>query len=82
MSGAATAPSPLPRGGAPLDTPPAAPEAMDEAGRAFEFERVRSIVRHELFQEAMGAMSRLGEELAGTRALRMKVSDWRRNGAS
>ena len=34
-------------------------------GQAFELERGRSIVRHELFQEAMGAMSRLGEELAG-----------------
>ena len=34
-------------------------------GRALEFERGRSVVRHELFQEAMGAMSRLGEELAG-----------------
>ena len=64
-SGAVPAPSPLPRGGAPLDTPPAAPEEMDEVGHAFEFERGRSIVCHELFQEAMGAMSRLGEELAG-----------------
>ena len=33
-------------------------------GRAFELERGRSMVRHELFQEAMGAMNRLGEELA------------------
>ena len=39
--------------------------AEDEVGRALEFERGRSVVRHELFQEAMGAMSRLGEELAG-----------------
>ena len=31
-------------------------------GRAFE--RGRNVVRHELFQEAMGAMNRLGEELA------------------
>ena len=29
-----------------------------------ELERGRSVVRHELFQEAMGAMCRLGEELA------------------
>ena len=36
----------------------------DEVGRAFELERGRSVIRHELFQEAMGAMSRLGEELA------------------
>ena len=33
-------------------------------GRALEFENGRSIVRHELFQEAMGAMNRLGGELA------------------
>ena len=32
--------------------------------RAFEFEHERSFVRHELFQEAMGAMNRLGGELA------------------
>ena len=34
-------------------------------GRVFELERGRSVVRHELFQEAMGAMNRLGEELGG-----------------
>ena len=34
-------------------------------GHALEFEHGRSVVRHELFQEAMGAMNRLGEELAG-----------------
>ena len=49
----------------PLDAPPAAPEVEDEAGRAFELERGRSVVCHELFQEAMGAMRRLYEELAG-----------------
>ena len=65
MPGAALAPRPLPRGGTPLGAPPAAPEAEDEVGRAFEFERGRSVVRHDLFQEAMGAMSRLGEELKG-----------------
>ena len=65
MSGAASTPSPLPGGDAPLGAPPAAPEVEDEVGRAFELERGRSVVRHELFQEAMGAMSRLGEELAG-----------------
>ena len=48
-SGAASAPSPLPRGGAPLGAPPAAPEVEDEVGRAFELERGRSVVRHELF---------------------------------
>ena len=58
-------PAPLPRGGALLGTPPATPEAEDEVNRAFELERGRTVVRHELVQEAMGAMSRLGEELAG-----------------
>ena len=57
MSGAASAPSPLPGGGAPLGAPPAAPEVEDEVGRAFELERRWTIVRHKLFQEAMGAMS-------------------------
>ena len=56
-SGAASAPSPLPGGGAPLGAPPAAPEVEDEVGRAFELERGQSVVRHELFQEAMGAMN-------------------------
>jgi len=56
--------SPLPRGGAPLDAPPAAPEVEDEEGQAFELERGQSVVRHELFQEAMNAISRLGGELA------------------
>ena len=37
-------------------------------GRVLEFEHGRSVVRHELFQEAMGAMNRLGEELAGVDA--------------
>ena len=62
--GAMPAPSPQLGGGAPLDAPPTAPEVEDEVGRAFELERGRSMVRHEIFQEAMGAMNRLGEELA------------------
>ena len=37
-------------------------------GRALEFEHGQSVVRHELFQEAMGAMNRLGEEFAGVDA--------------
>ena len=52
-------------------------------GYALEFERGRSVVRHELFQGAMGAMSRLGEELAGVdsrldaKGLRL-VEEWRK----
>ena len=34
-------------------------------GRAFKLERGRSMVRHKLFQEAMGAMNHLGEEPTG-----------------
>ena len=37
-------------------------------GRVLEFEHEESVVRHELFQEAMGAMNRLGEELADVNA--------------
>ena len=33
-------------------------------GRVLEFEHEESVVRHELFQEAMGAMNRLGGEVA------------------
>ena len=35
----------------------------DGLGRALELPRDRCILRHELFQEAMGALSRLEEEL-------------------
>ena len=37
-------------------------------GCALEFERGRSVVRHELFQEATDTMNRLGEELEGVDA--------------
>nr|XP_020150824.1 actin cytoskeleton-regulatory complex protein PAN1-like [Aegilops tauschii subsp. strangulata] len=60
---AAPSPSPLSRGGAPLHIPPVTPVAEDEVGRALEFEHGRSVVRHELFQEAMSAMNRLSGEL-------------------
>nr|XP_045086361.1 caldesmon-like [Aegilops tauschii subsp. strangulata] len=43
-------------------------------GRALEFEHGRSVVRHELFQEAMGVMNRLGEELVGVDARLMAES--------
>ena len=52
----------------PLQAPPAAPTVEDEMGYVLEFERGRSVVRHELFQEATGTMSRLGEELAAVDA--------------
>lgn len=45
-------------------------------GRALEFEHERSIVRHDLFQEAMGAMNRLGGELADIDA-RLKAESLR-----
>ncbi|XP_073361554.1 uncharacterized protein [Aegilops tauschii subsp. strangulata] len=41
----------------------------DVIGRALKHVHERSVVRHELFQEAMGAMSRLGGELADVDAL-------------
>ena len=73
---AARAPSPLPRGGAPLQASSAAPVVEDKMGRALEFEHERSVVRHELFQEAMGAMNRLGGELADVDA-RLKAEGLR-----
>ena len=39
------------------------PGAEDGPGRAFELARKRGAVRHELFREAVGVLSRLGEEL-------------------
>ena len=36
----------------------------DGVGRALKVAHERSVVRHELFREAMGTMSRLGGELA------------------
>nr|XP_020176698.1 uncharacterized protein LOC109762277 [Aegilops tauschii subsp. strangulata] len=53
-----------------------APEAEDEVGRALDFEHGWSVVRHELFQEAMGAMNRLGGELADVDA-RLKAEGLR-----
>ena len=47
-----------------------------EGGRALEFERERSIVRHELFREAMSVMTRLGSELADVDA-RLKAEGLR-----
>ena len=37
-------------------------------GHVLEFEHGQSIVRYELFREALGAMNRLGEELEGVDA--------------
>ena len=64
-SGRVPAPSPLLEGGEPLRAAPAAPVVEDGMGRELEFEHGRSVVCRELFQEAMGAMNRLGEELVG-----------------
>ena len=45
-------------------------------GRALEFEHERSIVRHELLQEAMVVLSRLGGELVAVDA-RLETEDLR-----
>ena len=59
------------------------PAAEDEVSSMIELVRERSVVCHELFQEAMGAMNCLGEELAGVdsrleaEGLRL-VEEWRK----
>ena len=47
----------------PLRTSSATTGAEDGPGRSFEGAHRRGVVRHELLREAMGALSRLGEEL-------------------
>ena len=77
VSGVAPAASPLPRGST------VAPVVEDKMGRALEFEHERSVIRHELFQEAMGAMKRLGGELKDVDVrLRAEGLGWWRNGIS
>ena len=56
-TGWAPAPSPLLKGGETLRVPSAIPAAEDGIGRALELAHQRSVVRHKLFQEAMGAMT-------------------------
>ena len=56
-------PCPLLKGGEPLRAPSATPAAEDGVSDMLKSAHERSIVHHELFQEAMGAMNRLGEEL-------------------
>ena len=49
--------------GKPPQASPTIARAVDGPGCAFEFACGRGAVHHELFWEAMGALSRLGEEL-------------------
>lgn len=63
MTGEEPASSPLLGGSEPLRIPSATSAVGDEPGRALKFAHEWGVVRHELFQEAMGALSRLGEEL-------------------
>ena len=64
MAGETPASSPPPGAGGPPQASTTTPGAKDGLGHALELPRGRGIVRHELFWEAMGALSRLGEELA------------------
>ena len=60
----APAPSPLPRGGEPLQGPLIALAAEDDINSMLKLARERSIVRCEFLQKAMDAMGQLGGELA------------------
>nr|XP_020181403.1 wiskott-Aldrich syndrome protein homolog 1-like [Aegilops tauschii subsp. strangulata] len=62
-AGGAPAPSPLLKGGEPLRVPSATPAVEDRIGRVLKFAHEWGVIRHELFQEAMGGMSLLGGEL-------------------
>ena len=59
----ALTPSPLLKAGEPLRIPSATPTVGNGPSCVHKFAHERSVVRHELFQEATGAMNRLGEEL-------------------
>ena len=59
----APASNPLPKAGESSRASMAAPIAGEGLGRALELTRVRSTVRHDLFEEAIGVLSRLGGEL-------------------
>nr|XP_020154695.1 golgin subfamily A member 6-like protein 2 [Aegilops tauschii subsp. strangulata] len=62
-AGQAPAPSPLLLGGVPLQALSVSPAAEDGVSGTLKSTQEKSAVRHELFQEAMGVMNRLGEEL-------------------
>jgi len=72
----APAPSPMQEKGEPLWVPSTAPAAMDGASCVLKAVHERSIVRHELFREAMGAMNQLGGELTDVDA-RLKAEGLR-----
>ena len=52
------------------------PGVEDGPNHAFELARERGVVRHELFREARGALSRLGEDLVDVDA-RLEAEDLR-----
>nr|XP_020201267.1 plectin-like [Aegilops tauschii subsp. strangulata] len=76
VTGKAPASSPPPGAGGPPQASPITPDAKDGLGHTLELARGSGAVRHELFQEAMGVLSRLGEELADVDA-RLESEDLR-----
>ena len=60
----APAPSPLPRGGEPLQGPPPTPVAEDDIDDVLNRARERIVIRQEFLRKAMDAMGQLGGELA------------------
>ena len=64
----ALAPSPLPRGGKPLRGPPTTLAMEDDISSVLKLALEQSVIRHDLFQEAMAAISRLVGELANVDA--------------
>ena len=62
-TGEAPASIPLLGGNEPLRIPSATPAVEDGPNHALKFAHEQSVIHHELFQEAMGVMSRLGREL-------------------
>ena len=75
--------SPRPGGSVPLQISPATSGVEDEPRRSFERARKRGTVCHELFREAMGVLSRLGEELVDVdAALRPRAFGWWTSGVN
>lgn len=68
VTGEAPAPSPLLEGSEPLRIPSATLAVGDGPGHVLKFAHERGVVRHELFEDAMGTLSRLGGELVDVNA--------------